>query len=186
MFRISLRGLLLLTAVLAFACGALAWSSRGWLGATLIFVALAFIAAAIVAILDRGPRQAFAIGYVVSFVLLLIAHVVVWPKLVTKSQAPSPLFQFSMWAFEQTHAGIEIWMNEGGEPHTAIYPPRRAAATTGIDPIVERATTFTFIFPPLIIAATSALAGRLAAFVYLRRRRESASASRSLSSDGIS
>ncbi len=185
MFRISLRGLLLLPAVLAFACGALTWASRGWLGATLILVTLAFIGTTIIAIFDRGPRQAFAIGYVVSFVLLLVAHVVVWPKLVTKYQAPSPLFQFSMWAFQQTHAGIEIWMNESGEPNTAIYPPRRAQAG-GIDPIVGQASSFTFIFPPLIIAAISVLVGRFAAFVYHRRRRESVTASPPLRSDGIS
>jgi hypothetical protein len=65
MFRISLRQLFILVAVVALAIVSLKYASTFW-EATIYGVALAvFFIAAIVALVDRGPRQAFAIGLTV-------------------------------------------------------------------------------------------------------------------------
>jgi hypothetical protein len=74
-FRVSLRELLLLVALTAAAAASLRYASDGWLALISALAMLALFAAAIVAIVDRGQRQAFAIGFAIvlaGYHLLLI------------------------------------------------------------------------------------------------------------------
>jgi hypothetical protein len=73
-FRLSLRQILTLFAAMAAACAALKYANEWWRAFAAFTVLLAFVAAVIAAIVDRGPRQAFAIGAAVAigvYMLLL-------------------------------------------------------------------------------------------------------------------
>lgn len=61
--RISLRSLLALVALVAVGCVALKYANAWWVGVVATITLLAFMAAVVVAFVDRGPRQAFAIGF---------------------------------------------------------------------------------------------------------------------------
>ena len=63
--RMSLRQLLFLIALVALAIVSLCYASAWWEAVILGIALLIFFANAIVALVDRGPRQAFAIGMVV-------------------------------------------------------------------------------------------------------------------------
>lgn len=66
MFQLSLRSLLLFTALVALAIVSLRFSTVGWRTLVIGIALVSLWAAAIVAIIDRGPRQAFAIGFALS------------------------------------------------------------------------------------------------------------------------
>jgi hypothetical protein len=70
MFRLSLRGLLLLVALVALAIASLTYANDFWVAVVSGITMIAFFVALIVAVVDRGRRQGFAIG----FVLTLIAY----------------------------------------------------------------------------------------------------------------
>jgi hypothetical protein len=61
--RISLREFLLLFIAFAIGFTALKFANQWWLAAIGGVTLLTFLAASIVAIIDRGPRQAYAIGF---------------------------------------------------------------------------------------------------------------------------
>jgi hypothetical protein len=63
--RLSLRRLLALVAVAAVGCVALKYANAWWVAGVAAFTLLAFMASVVVALVDRGPRQAFAIGFAV-------------------------------------------------------------------------------------------------------------------------
>jgi hypothetical protein len=62
MLKVSLREFLLLVAFAAFACAALTYSNNAWLAAVASVAMVLFFRALIVAAVERGPSQAFAIG----------------------------------------------------------------------------------------------------------------------------
>ena len=66
MFQLSLRSLLVFMALCALAIVSLRFATPGWQTAVSGITFVVFWAAAIVAIVDRGPRQVFAIGMAVS------------------------------------------------------------------------------------------------------------------------
>jgi hypothetical protein len=66
--RFTIRDLILATTFLAVACAALAYPTVIWRSVLTSTAMLAFAAAGIVAMLDRGERQAWSIGYVACFV----------------------------------------------------------------------------------------------------------------------
>src|SRR5262245_54509763 len=72
MVRMSIRQLLLFVAIIAIAIVSLNFANDLWMmsvvGATMIVV----FGAAIVGIVDRGPRQAFAAGFAVPAALYLL------------------------------------------------------------------------------------------------------------------
>lgn len=70
MFRVSLRELLLLVAAVAVAIVSLKYASETWVAIVAGLAMLAFFVAIIVAAVDRGRRQAFALG----FALVVIAY----------------------------------------------------------------------------------------------------------------
>jgi hypothetical protein len=65
MFRISLRHLLVLVALLALAIVSLRYASAWWEAIMLCVTSVVFIAMVLVALVGRGPGQAFAIGMAV-------------------------------------------------------------------------------------------------------------------------
>jgi hypothetical protein len=64
-WRLSLRQLLLYIAVLAVACCALQFANEWWKLGLFGFTTIFFMVAAVEAILSRGVRQSFAIGFVI-------------------------------------------------------------------------------------------------------------------------
>lgn len=79
MFRITLRELFLLVTAAALAVASLRSASDGWLTATIIIATVGLFWASVVAVADRGPRQAFAIAYLLigagyGFVAISLPH----------------------------------------------------------------------------------------------------------------
>ncbi|HEY3392897.1 MAG TPA: hypothetical protein VGK58_09335 [Lacipirellulaceae bacterium] len=74
LFRLSLRELLLLIAMVAIAIASLKYASPAWRTFVYTITMAIFMWAAVVAVIDRGPRQAFAIGL---FLLMAIYGVIV-------------------------------------------------------------------------------------------------------------
>lgn len=74
-WRLSLRQLLLFVALLAVACSALQFANEWWKLGLFCFTTLFFMATAVEAIVSRGVRQSFAIGFVIcgGIYLVLIA-----------------------------------------------------------------------------------------------------------------
>jgi hypothetical protein len=75
--RTSLRAFLLLVAAFAIACASLKFANEWWLFGVKATLMLAIMASAVVMVVDRGPRQAFACGFAISAViycLTLLAH----------------------------------------------------------------------------------------------------------------
>ena len=64
MFRLSLRELLVFVALVACALASLRFASDGWLQIVVGITMLVFFAMLIRAAVDRGPRQVFALGFV--------------------------------------------------------------------------------------------------------------------------
>jgi hypothetical protein len=76
MLRVSLRELLVLTGLVAIAIVSLLYASLWWRLGAVSLVSITFTVAAIEAFVDRGPRQAFAIGMLVTLAIYggLIAY----------------------------------------------------------------------------------------------------------------
>lgn len=68
MFRLSLRELLMLVALVASATASLKYASQLWLALVAGVTTVAFCAALIVAAVDRGQRQAFAMGFALTMI----------------------------------------------------------------------------------------------------------------------
>jgi hypothetical protein len=66
--RFSIRDLILATVFLAVCCAALKYPTVVWRSVLTSAALLAFATAMIVAIVDRGGRQAWALGYLAVFV----------------------------------------------------------------------------------------------------------------------
>jgi CDP-diglyceride synthetase len=85
-FRLTIRSLFLWTAILALSFGALLFANEWWLAALSLLVGLAATWAAIVAVVERGVRRAFAVG-VLAWILM---QAFVLPELLgTGSRLPS-------------------------------------------------------------------------------------------------
>src|SRR5688572_21478366 len=82
LFRVSLRELLLLIAMVALAIASMKYASTAWRTCVYTITMAIFMWAAVIAVIDRGPRQAFAIGMVL---LMLIYAVLVINGAVTRS-----------------------------------------------------------------------------------------------------
>ena len=68
-FRLTIRSLFLWTAIAAVSFGALLFANEWWLAALSLLVGLAATWAAIVAVVERGARRAFAVG-VLAWILM--------------------------------------------------------------------------------------------------------------------
>jgi hypothetical protein len=69
LFRLSLRELLLLFAMVALAIASMKYASPAWRTCVYTITMAIFMWAAVIAVIDRGPRQAFAIGMVILMVI---------------------------------------------------------------------------------------------------------------------
>ncbi|HEX2475889.1 MAG TPA: hypothetical protein VHK01_14150 [Lacipirellulaceae bacterium] len=69
LFRLSLRELLLLMAMVALAIASMKYASTAWRTCVYTITMAIYMWAAVVAVIDRGPRQAFAIGMVLVMVI---------------------------------------------------------------------------------------------------------------------
>jgi predicted PurR-regulated permease PerM len=69
LFRVSLRELLLLIAMVALAVASMKYASPAWRTCVYMIAMAIFMWAAVIAVIDRGPRQAFAIGMVILMVI---------------------------------------------------------------------------------------------------------------------
>lgn len=67
-FRLSLREMLLLVALAALAIASLKYADEAWLAIVAAVTMLALIASLIIAAVDRGPAQAFAIGVALTMI----------------------------------------------------------------------------------------------------------------------
>jgi hypothetical protein len=96
MFRVSLRELLIGVAVIALAIGSLTYASDTWVAIVAGLAMLGFFAAIVVAAVDRGPRQAFAIGF--ALVMLVYGLIVLnTPPTHPPFEGPSRTKEFDHW-----------------------------------------------------------------------------------------
>jgi hypothetical protein len=70
--RVSLRELLLVVAFVALAIASLKYASEWWRVIVTGITILAFVAAAISAVVDRGSRQAFAVGMLIAMAIYAV------------------------------------------------------------------------------------------------------------------
>jgi hypothetical protein len=68
LFRLSLREMLALVALVALAIASLKYANDVWVAIVAAVVMIALFSALIVAVMDRGPRQAFAMGAALTMV----------------------------------------------------------------------------------------------------------------------
>jgi len=68
-FQWSIRGLLVCMALVALAIVSLRLATEGWRMAVLTVLFVVFAAAVILAVVERGPRQAFAIGLALTITI---------------------------------------------------------------------------------------------------------------------
>jgi CDP-diglyceride synthetase len=68
-FRLTIRSLFLWTTIVALSFGAILFANEWWLAALSLLVGLAATWAAIVAVVERGARRAFAVG-VLAWILV--------------------------------------------------------------------------------------------------------------------
>jgi hypothetical protein len=64
MLRVSLREAFIFVALVALATASLKYANDTWISIVAAIMMLSFFVALIIAVVDRGPRQAFAIGFV--------------------------------------------------------------------------------------------------------------------------
>jgi predicted PurR-regulated permease PerM len=69
LFRLSLRELLMLIAMVALAIASMKYASPAWRTCVYAITMAIFMWAAVIAVVDRGSRQAFAIGMVILMVI---------------------------------------------------------------------------------------------------------------------
>jgi hypothetical protein len=69
LFRLSLRELLLLIGIVAAAIASMKYASPAWRTCVYTVAMAIFMWAAVVAVIERGPRQAFAIGMALLMVI---------------------------------------------------------------------------------------------------------------------
>jgi hypothetical protein len=69
LFRLSLREMLVLIAMVALAIASMKYASPAWRTCVYAITMAIFMWAAVISVIDRGPRQAFAIGMVLLMVI---------------------------------------------------------------------------------------------------------------------
>jgi hypothetical protein len=95
MFRLSLRELMVIVACVALAIVSLKYASDGWLAVIAGVTMAALFVAIIVAAVDRGPRQAFAIGFALT---MSVYWMIVLNGATSTSGFPSRNLEFDQWA----------------------------------------------------------------------------------------
>ena len=112
-FSFSLRELLGLFAAVAGAFAALKFASSTWLAAVAAFTMLVCMYQAVVAFVDRGPRQAFALGFILcaaSYLTIFFVQIEVHPF-----QARFPTSRLLRIAFEAMRERLYVDEQTGVE-----------------------------------------------------------------------
>jgi hypothetical protein len=183
MVRLSLRQVLALVALAAVVLVSLKYASDGWLGAVGTLAAVAFCLAAITALVDRGPRQAAAIGFLV--VAGLYGYLVMSYATSVRSEfglhsGRFPTTLLLRYAYLVVEDGV--WMDsETGQELPNFDPAKQPQRTkivgnsvVPIDEFVERPPEGTFVRVGHLwwMLLLGYAGGRFATFVYGRRRRD--------------
>ena len=189
--QISLRQLFVLVTVIAAAIVSLHHASETCQALTGLAAMLAFSVGLAVAVFDRGPRQAFAIGF--TLMLVVYAGVVMTgkrtnsrgttsnPELSGSGQLPTTIL------LRQLHTAIEkeVWqdVNTGQELPNFDVAKELAAVAAGAPPTAASSRV-----PELGVFARTGhywwamllayLGGHFARFVYLRRMKEQSAAAK--------
>jgi hypothetical protein len=183
---ISLRELLILFVAFAIGFTTLTYANSWWLGAVSGVTLLAFIGAVIVALVDRGPRQAFAIGFGVGIacyipLFLLGRETDPFTGRLPTSQLLQPMF---LAVREQSYTNVrtrEI-IKESQIPQDALVEGQGGFPTydriTGSLPYFRRASSIPALehFMPighcLWALLIGYLGGHFARWAYVRRLRD--------------
>jgi hypothetical protein len=136
-FKFTIRELVGLTAFVAVGFAALRYANEYWLVAIATAFWVALIAAAIVAVVERGGRQAFALGMVIAAVIYRVVLELPFAAYL----ATNYWQQDALLALAPTHSGIFsiIWWHlwtaligyAGGRFALWVYS-RRVAITGGV------------------------------------------------------
>lgn len=168
MFRISLRQLFFFMAAVALAIVSLKYASVFWQGFIGLLAMLAVFAAVIIGVFERGPRQAFAIGFsivVLGYALLILAGL--------RSQLPTSLLLDRLYP-----AILEPgWMvTDSGERVPEATAGRIRATYTGpsLSPIQPQNYPLPDFYYPIghywWTMILGYVGGALARFIYIRRK----------------
>lgn len=158
-FRLTIRSLFLWTAIAAVSFGALLFANEWWLAALSLLVGLAATWAAIVVVIERGARRAFAVG-VLAWIL---AQAFVLPELLgTGSRLPTTRLMMAIYplvagpelADYRNPIAVQQWRQSRGRFQQEFFIPVGDLLCT------------------LLLSGACGLLGR---FVYLRRVRSETS-----------
>lgn len=131
MFRISLRSMLLLVALVAIGIVSLAYASAGWRTAVGGITMVALFAALVTAAADRGERQAFALGMALVMTCYGVTVLSAGGTSVRNSE-------FSLWdgwlpttiALRYVHMAVDrsVWVDPRGGQEIVNFDPYKAGA----------------------------------------------------------
>jgi hypothetical protein len=174
LFRVSLRELLLLIAMVALAIASMKYASPAWRTCVYTITMAIFMWAAVIAVIDRGPRQAFAIG----MVLLMVIYGVLVTNGTVRSENVEMDLQYGRlptsrvvkYIFPPTET-VE-WLDNRTGQILPNYDPANPPPGIGAFPQTRRKPD-----PPILMAVAHCwwalllgyIGGRFARVVYLRR-----------------
>jgi hypothetical protein len=179
-FRLSLRELLLLVALVAMALASIRYASSTWRTAVYTITMAVFIWGAIVAIIDRGPRQAFAIGLVLTMMIyaVLVRNGVREARTENRELHPDLGRLPTTWVSRYIYRPVTTvrWFDRTPGSRRAElvnYDPNnpppgvlRAIRDTDIDPLPDLFMQIVHCWWALLLGY---LGGRFAGLVYIRR-----------------
>jgi len=173
MWRLSLRELLMLVALVALAIVSLKYASLTWQGFVLSLTLLAFVAAAIAAFVDRGSRQAFALGMVVTMTI----YAALLPTATLGSQLPTSYVLSMIRSGMLTRTYVD---RQTGQP-LPDYDPNNMTTPLGVNPrafvrprqiTMPPSSQFKIIGHSWWSLLLGYVGGRFAQFLYVRRTGE--------------
>jgi hypothetical protein len=166
MFRYTIRELALVISFLAVACAALKYASEVWWLVLSASALLGIMAAAVMAVADRGRRQAMAAGFVVCVVIYMA---------VSRSESQDwslPTTKVLQWVYESM--AIITWRSAIHGEIVLDYEPSELNPNLFMVPESSINRTQLIQIGHLLFAiAFGYLGSRFAGWIYQRRARES-------------
>jgi hypothetical protein len=160
MTRFTIRELLLITAFLATSCAALKYAGNNWWAALFLGSFLAVIAAGVIAIAERGQRQAVAAGFVFCFCAYAIAA---WSD-ASRERLPTALLLRRLYPLIATSKWLDMRTNEV----VLDYDPQTPSKYVTIA-YEQSEYTFRDIGHLLFALVFGYFGARFASWIYLRR-----------------
>jgi len=160
MTRLTIRELLLITAFLATSCAALKYAGNTWWAALFLASFLAVISAGVIAIAERGRRQAAAAGFVFCFCAYAIA---IWSD-AGRDRLPTTLLLRQLYPLFATSKWLDMRTNE-------VVPDYDPQTPSKYVTIAYEQSEYTFhdIGHLLFALAFGYCGARFASWIYLRR-----------------